>query len=157
MWIFLSNAFLSVVADEKHPDVLVVRARADGDLERAFPGRRLKVTKTPSRDYMYRTFLPRGVVADCLRSAALNITATNFKASVKDEARHSAYLKVWTAMAGYQERLHAKPRRFEPEFDFGGGFKSEVCGECGGSGTIRRGAHYHGTCGRCHGSGYEPL
>lgn len=157
MWIFMSDSFLSIVANEKKPELLVVRARAAGDLERAFPGRKVKVTKTPHRDYMYRTELPRQVVANSISSSVMGITATNFKNSVKDDARHTAYLNVWTSMMRYQERLHEKPKAFEPELDFGSGFSANVCSRCGGSGSIRRGAYYSGTCPACDGSGYAAI
>lgn len=96
MWVFLSDAFLSIVAHRDQPDDLMVRARLPGDIERAFPGR--VAEHTPRADYPYRAIIPRAIVAKVLSDAATEIEYDNFKGSVPDPARHDAYFEVWRAM-----------------------------------------------------------
>jgi hypothetical protein len=59
MWIFLSDAFLSVVADKADPsgERLLVRARRSGDIERVFP--EAAVFSVAGADYAFRAWLPR--------------------------------------------------------------------------------------------------
>ena len=49
MWVFLNNAFLSIVEHRENQNILLVRARIKGDIERVFPG--VMVHKTPEADY----------------------------------------------------------------------------------------------------------
>ena len=108
MWIFLNDSFLSVVvplptdvpADLQGQDVLCVRARQRGDIRRVFPG--AKEVELPNRDYAFRSYIPRDVVADALAKQVQRLTATNFKDSVKEESRHDAYLDVWLTMCRFQ-------------------------------------------------------
>jgi len=37
MWIYMNNAFLSIVQDDDVPGMLLVRARRSGDIESVFP------------------------------------------------------------------------------------------------------------------------
>jgi hypothetical protein len=164
MWIFLNNAFLSIVANPEGGKMLVVRARANGDIERVFPG--VRTYQTKGRDYMYRAFLPRKAVADALAKQALGITATNFKNSVKENDRHDAYMGVWGRMnrfqgarhyvapATRQQALFAAATTADDDFDDGDSFP--VCGVCGGSGH-RNDQGYRTKCECCWGSGYKVL
>ena len=61
MWIFLNNAFLSIVDKGGDGTTLLVRARRSGDIERAFP--EAKVERTPGNDYRFRARLGREEVA----------------------------------------------------------------------------------------------
>ena len=118
MWIFLSDAFLSIV-DERAKfrartepphadDLLVVRARAAADIKRTFPG--ASVRHTPTNDYPFRALIQRRVVARAMAEAVFDITYGNFKATVRDDGRHGAYLGVWTQMHNWQ-RARAQPAR----------------------------------------------
>lgn len=100
MWIFLNDAFLSIVAD-RHSDKLLVRARIPGDIERAFPT--AEVIQNNQADYLYRAWIDREQVANLLSQWAQNIRYSNFKNSIKDHARHLAYLDVWEVMQAVQE------------------------------------------------------
>lgn len=102
MWLFLSNAFLSIAADPGDPDLLLVRARAAGDIERVFPG--VEVTQTPERDYHYRALIGRDAVAKALYEAARRVHYSHFKASVAEHDRHLAYFDVWRRMLEFQRR-----------------------------------------------------
>ena len=104
MWLFLNNAYLSIVAD-RNTDQLLVRSRIPGDIERIFPN--AEVLHTPSHDYPYRAFLARETVAVALAREALSIDYTNFKNSVPDHRRHEAYFGVYNVMArGYSHAHH---------------------------------------------------
>jgi len=102
MWIFLSNAMLSIVrkpTDQAH-DTLTVRARAPGDIESVFPG--ASIVEGEGSDYLFRAVISRAEVAERLHSEALAIDYENFKDSVEDPLRHDAYLDVWHAMYEFQ-------------------------------------------------------
>jgi hypothetical protein len=103
MWVFLTDAFLSIVEDSGDRDRLLVRARIKGDIERTFPD--ADVRHTPVRaDYAYRAFIPRTEVAAKLADEASRVDYGNFKNAVGEDARHDAYLEVWRAMSAYQRR-----------------------------------------------------
>ena len=100
MWICLNNSFLSIVSDNKNPDLLLVRARKKGDIEAVFPN--TIVNENIGTDYKYRSFIDRRTVASVLADLALNIDYDNFKNSVVDPDRHDAYFDIWTTMYGFQ-------------------------------------------------------
>jgi hypothetical protein len=101
MWIFLSDSFLSVVAHKRdQPDMLLVRARVSGDIERVFPD--ADVSETPTADYRFRAVLPRGEVAGALAGTVLTIDYDNFKNSVTEHDRHDAYFGCWRSMHDFQ-------------------------------------------------------
>jgi len=106
MWIYLNDAFLSIVAHRDDPGILLVRARRQGDIERAFPAAAVKVTG--AADYRFRAELPRQDVADALAAAVAGIGYPNFKASVAERDRHQAYLRCWAAMSDWQEAAAAQ-------------------------------------------------
>lgn len=112
MWIFFNDAMLSIVAHPAKPNTLVVRARAKGDIERVFPGS--KVTRTPQRDYLYRTEVERWAVAEAISDRAHDNTATNFKDSVAENDRHDAYAEVWRVMFRFQQARDSKPANRAP-------------------------------------------
>jgi len=104
MWIFLNDAFLSIVAHVEKPDYLHVRGRLRGDIERVFPD--AAVTETPDGDYLFRADVLRIDAARALADRTASIAYENFKGSVApdDQARHRTYLEVWTVMDRYQRR-----------------------------------------------------
>jgi hypothetical protein len=85
MWIFSQAAYLSVVQDRTNPDMLLVRARVKGDIEKHFPDS--ITTETPDADYLYRANIPRQEVATAIARIATDIDYSNFKNSVKDHRR----------------------------------------------------------------------
>lgn len=108
MWIALNNAFLSIVSDTPKSPVLKVRARAKGDIERVFP--RAKVQCVAGRDYAFRAMIDRKEVAAAIAREVGGITYPNFKGSVREDDRHDAYVRLWNAMADFQEeRGHGYP------------------------------------------------
>ncbi len=112
MWIFLNDAFLSIVAPERGHKNLVVRARKEGDIERVFAG--VTVTRTGDRDYLFRAMVSRQRVAAAISDRLLDTRYTNFKNSVREDSRHDAYQRVWSTMLGYQ-RQHDESRRVTVE------------------------------------------
>lgn len=108
MWVFLNDAFLSIVADRDNADRLLVRARFAGDIVAVFA--EAEVSETADADYRYRARLPRQRVADALAQQALALTATNFKASVRERWRHDLYLQVWALMEQEQRRRSSRTR-----------------------------------------------
>lgn len=104
MWIFLNDAFLSVVAHTDKPEHLHVRARVAGDLERTFPD--AVVTETPHADYRFRADVLRTDVASVLAKRLLAIDYPNFKGSIHhaERARHDSYMEVWRTMEAWQRR-----------------------------------------------------
>jgi len=103
VWIFLNNAFLSIVDKGGNGATLLVRARRAGDIERVFP--KAVVLKTPRNDYRYRAQIDREEVAQAIAAAVRGIDYGNFKATVKEHDRHEAYLDVWGAMHDFQHNL----------------------------------------------------
>ena len=103
MWFFGSNAFLSVVQHKQDPAILVVRARLPGHIEKMFP--HANVVSLDGRDYQFRAELPREVVAARMQQYVMEMTATNFKDSVKERSYHDACYGVWSCM----ERIQPMP------------------------------------------------
>ncbi|HVB79843.1 MAG TPA: hypothetical protein VNE82_07830 [Candidatus Binataceae bacterium] len=124
MWIFLNDAFLSVVAQRDRPNHLLVRARLKGDIQRALKntGSKFTVRHTPEHDYQYRAVVPRSVLTKAMARAVASIKYGNFKASVVEADREIAYTSVWSVMADFADRREKlrhqdepKSRRSEPE------------------------------------------
>lgn len=101
MWIFMNEAFISVVYKDGDGTQLLVRARRAGDIERVFP--QAVVRHTPRNDYAYRALVDIESIAQRMANAIRAIDYSNFKASVRERDRHDAYLDVWGAMHAYQQ------------------------------------------------------
>lgn len=107
MWIFMNDAFLSIIEPPKGTpgNKLLVRARAKDVLERVF-GPDIKVTRTPARDYLFRALIDRDAVATVIATNILAIDYGNFKDSIPDEREFDLYHKacgmVWKTMHGFQ-------------------------------------------------------
>ena len=63
--------------------MLTVRARIEGDIERVFPDAKVQANKG---------------------TQAMSVSYPNFKRTVEDRKRHDAYMGVWSAMYGAQDR-----------------------------------------------------
>jgi hypothetical protein len=96
MWIFLSDSFMSIVAHASDPGSLIVRARHEGDIERAFP--ELSATVDESSDYRYWAIIARERVAQRLSELAAAVDYPNFKNTVLDHDRRDAYMEIWSTM-----------------------------------------------------------
>lgn len=102
MWIFLSDAMLSIVQKpgDAEAGTLTVRGRVKGDIERVFPD--AKVVEGAGTDYRFRASIPREQVAKAMHDQVMALDYSNFKGAVKDRARHDAYLRCWSAMHALQ-------------------------------------------------------
>jgi hypothetical protein len=101
MWLFLNDAFLSIVHKDCPEGSLLVRARRPGDIEKVF-GRRTKVTRATDADYLYRAVIERDEVVRAIQREVLRIDYGNFKDSIGDRDLHDAAARVWGAMASLQ-------------------------------------------------------
>ncbi|MEC4747164.1 hypothetical protein [Methylomicrobium sp. Wu6] len=71
MWIFLNNAFLSIVDKGGDGNTLLVRARHTGDIERSFPDADVQIGG--GTDYRYRAQIDREQVAQALADSVRSI------------------------------------------------------------------------------------
>jgi hypothetical protein len=102
MWIFLDNAFLSIVAKgDPSGKTLLVRSRRRVDLQRVFP--LADIVAGAGTDYRYRARIDRSEVAARLAQAVQDIHYGNFKSGVKETDRHDTYMEVWDAMYRFQK------------------------------------------------------
>lgn len=112
MWVFLPDSMLSIVAPApavtRNKNLLMVRARAKGDIERVFPA--AKVSHTPNRDYAYRALVPRSAVGKALAAHVETMGYGNFKDAVPERDRHDAYASAWGAMLRFQNERAPKGR-----------------------------------------------
>jgi len=102
MWIFTNQSFLSIVQHRDKPNVFLVRARKEGDIEKAIPN--AKVTRTDDADYRYRAEVKRSIVTAMVMREVSAIDYDNFKGSIpsNEHERHDAYIGVWQVMNRYQ-------------------------------------------------------
>lgn len=112
MWLFTTDGFLSIVSKDCKPHQLTVRARVKADLKRAFPRAKITTSKPPA-DYRFRAVVTRRELAAYLGKMVEKIAYANFKDTVRDAARHDAYLRVWNALYALQERPTPSARRIE--------------------------------------------
>jgi hypothetical protein len=107
MWIFLNDAFLSIVAHRDKPGFVLVRARRPGDIERALQPKlrpySYQVEETPDADYRYRAVVPAEAAAEWIAESVRNITYDNFKNSIRDHEYHGACGRVWQEMLYLQQ------------------------------------------------------
>lgn len=109
MWVFLSDSFVSIVADRGDSRRLLVRARRPDDIHKLVPG--AQVFEDQLADYRWRAFVDRDTVAQALFDKAQAIDYDNFKNSMDDHQLHSAASRVWGTMYGLQSRI--VPSTFE--------------------------------------------
>lgn len=105
MWLVANNAFLSAVQHPSNPELLIVRSRVRKDLEVVFPDMTKQVQATPSRDYGFRLVMDYRTFGQGMARVISRIDYTNFKASVKDDARHTAYSRIWSIMLDWANRV----------------------------------------------------
>ena len=123
MWIFCKYGFFSAVQHRDKPDILLVRGRFGGDLERLLerlsPEERescSSVTESPSADYLYRMEIPKHIFAKAVGEIADEIDYGNFKDSVHEgygSPRDAAYMGCWAELRHGQKtqakvKLHSQ-------------------------------------------------
>ncbi len=101
MWIFTKNGFFSAVEHFDDSNLIHVRARFRGDLERLCAERGVapNVVETPSNDYPFRMDFERSVWREIVADEAGAVDYSNFKSAVRDGTpRDRAYMNVWAAL-----------------------------------------------------------
>ena len=97
MWLFTKHGFFSAVQNWDDANLIHVRARFKGDLEK------LCEAHTQHTDYPYRMDFDREKLAEIVKGELMAIDYTNFKDAVHDgTSRDSAYMNVWMTMGKYQ-------------------------------------------------------
>ncbi|MDO4576223.1 MAG: hypothetical protein Q4D98_13530 [Planctomycetia bacterium] len=107
MWLFCRSGFFSAVQHFENAEVIHVRARFEGDLERLCEthGVTADVKETPGNDYRFRMDFDRETWARIVSEEAEAIDYTNFKNAVHDgTVRDRAYMDCWAAMSSGQYR-----------------------------------------------------
>jgi hypothetical protein len=99
MWIFSSQGFLSIVKHSDKPNILIVRSRFQGHIERIFP--KVRVEEDATRDYKYRSELPANEVSKAVTKLVSEIDYDNFKNSLdmNDERYFESCIDVYNSVA----------------------------------------------------------
>lgn len=113
MWIVMNDAYLSIV-DKAYGfgELLSVRARVKGDIEKVFPD--AKVFESAKTDYRFRAMISRKEVAAKIADRIENIRYPNFKDSVVENWRHDAYAEIWGVM--FQVQYERTGRAFRDDY-----------------------------------------
>lgn len=93
MWLFLSDAYFSIVSKDCARDEVLVRARRKGDIEKVFPG--AKVREGIATDYQFRAAVKRDDLSKALAGEVARVTYSNFKDSITDPTLHEVASRVW--------------------------------------------------------------
>jgi hypothetical protein len=107
MWLFIKDAFVSIVEANGEPDMVLVRARCKKHLETFLPAHKKAITDDQDRDYRFRVKAPKAVVAERISKYVLEeLTYGNFKGAqdYKDRDWTRALHDVWGVMYGLQSR-----------------------------------------------------
>jgi hypothetical protein len=111
MWVFTTDGFFSAVEHKEDPSIIVVRTRTAQDAESlrdrlADMRCHVPVQVTPTADYGWRLFVPRGSWSLYLQNMVEAIDYTNFKNAVATQQgleRADIYHDVWHVMYEFQE------------------------------------------------------
>lgn len=102
MWVFLNDAFFSIIRPKDNDTKLLVRARFKGDINRIFPN--AVESFTEHKDYAFRALIEESEVSEAIARNVQEINYYNFKDSVEEDWRHDTYADVWTVMWREQHR-----------------------------------------------------
>lgn len=109
MWIATNTAFVSVVEHRDDRDLVIVRGRIRGDVERFLnplpSGLRVIEEVTPDADYRFRATVDRRAFMHALMRAGRGVKYPNFKGSVRAKRRHDLYLQLWGVLRSAQQIL----------------------------------------------------
>lgn len=104
MWLFARKGFFSIVQHRDRPDILIVRARVAGDIEKYWPNAHVLVTE--DSDYRFRALMPRRTVSEKIKEITETIDYDNFKNSIEDKDRRGlVYARIWSSMAMLQDLM----------------------------------------------------
>ena len=102
MWIFLKDAFFSITRAPEQGNLLLVRARFRGDIERCFP--EADVFEDSGTDYRYRTLVAPEHLLEALNSKLQEIDYVDFSGRVysSEKWRGRTYKMVLEALRSSQ-------------------------------------------------------
>lgn len=110
MWIFMSDAFLSVVQDENDPDYLIVRARQREHLNNInVPN--INIYTVENSDYQYRTRMHKATFGVLVSGRIRAINYPKFKPSAYSNDYHRLLLEVWRVVYEFYYDEYEKIRR----------------------------------------------
>lgn len=93
MWIFASDAFLSIVRDRNGPQRLLVQSRRREDLLAVFP--EAEIIESHEGDYPFRASLPEQDVARAVAERVRTLDYGNLKDAIEDRALSAFAHQVW--------------------------------------------------------------
>lgn len=118
MWLFTVIGFFSVIEHRDDKELLLIRARVKGDLERLkekFLPNLGPILATPTgADYPYRALAWRSDFSNAMLKMVSHLNYTNFKSAVsknQDWPRHDLYMKVWSIMKSAESTLRDLERK----------------------------------------------
>lgn len=97
MWICLNDSFVSIVEDYFDNTHVHVRGRRESDVVNFLRNVKSEITKTDERDYRFRAYISKTVLAKILADSVDKINYTNFKDSVVDENMSKMYTEFWVS------------------------------------------------------------
>lgn len=103
MWLMTKQGFYSVVQHRDDPDVVLVRARAQKDIEalrEQIPD--LDIYSDPHADYLWRAEVSREDWQAALVEFAEAIDYDNYKNAVQSKEHKTLYMQVWSTMLRLQ-------------------------------------------------------
>jgi len=112
VWLITAQGFYSVVADRDDPNRVLIRARAERDLQalgRQIPD--LVVLETPGGDYAWRAYVSREDWERAAAELASEVDYPNFKQAVaarQGAERAHVYLEIWSILRLLQDQ-RARP------------------------------------------------
>jgi hypothetical protein len=115
MWIWTSRGYYSIVQDKENSLFLCVRAHIKGDIHLLFPN--ATVDEDSGSDYLFRSWIPRGVLVKAIAREVSKVDYPNFKHSVTDHRRWPYLLECWSVMANMQDALEAERGHTEKPAD----------------------------------------
>ena len=112
MWIFTQRGFLSIVKHTDKPNVLLVRSRFRGHIQRVFP--KARVVEDVGSDYRFRAHLPIKEVSKVIARLVSEIDYDNFKNSLdtSDERYLDSCIDVYNSVVTGSESLTIKSEDF---------------------------------------------
>ena len=102
MWIFLADAFFAITKAPEQGNLLLVRARFRGDIERCFP--EADVLEDAGTDYRFRALVAHEQLLEALQAKIREIDYENFSGSVlsNEKLRGATYKSVLQALRNSQ-------------------------------------------------------
>lgn len=101
MWLFMNEAFLSLIDKSDDNNTLLVQARRT--IERLLPEANVQVGG--GTDYRYCSRISSERMATVIADLIRKIHCRNFKSIVTDAVSHNSYMDVCSAMFTFQDKV----------------------------------------------------